>query len=177
VTVSSADFQSTDPTQITTARNADGSLPTIAFMRLVSGSDLAGMGCFQAATASPVTYQAESAVAAGGVTIDSNNAGFNGTGFAHFPTSGGTLTFNNVDGNGGGTKSLAIRYANGGTTSRTGTITVNGVTSSVTFAPTGAWTTWVTLNVNVTLNNSTTNTIQMASNGQDYGNIDQITVP
>ena len=46
VTVNSADFQSTDATQMTRARNADGSLPTITFMHLVSGSDLAGMGCF-----------------------------------------------------------------------------------------------------------------------------------
>jgi hypothetical protein len=176
VTVTSADFQSLDATQMTSARQADGSLPSIAFMRLVSGSDLAGMGCFQAGS-SPITYQAESAVAAGGVTIDTNNAGYNGTGFANFPTSGGTLTFNNVNGNGGGAKSLAIRYANGGTTGRTGTITVNGVTSSITFNPTGAWSTWATLNVNITLSNSTTNTIQFASNGGDLGNIDEITVP
>ena len=175
VTVSSADFQSVDATQMTAARQADGSLPVISFMRLVSGSDLAGMGCFQSST--PITYQAENAVAAGGVTFDSNNSGFNGTGFANFPTSGGTLTFNNVNGNGGGTKSLAIRYANGGTTSRTGTITVNGATSAITFNPTGAWSTWATLNVNITLNNSTTNTIQFASTGNDLGNIDQITVP
>ena len=46
VTVSSADFQSTDASQITRARNSDGSLPSITFMHLVSGSDLAGLGCF-----------------------------------------------------------------------------------------------------------------------------------
>ena len=123
------------------------------------------------------TYQAETAVAAGGVTFDSANSGFNGSAYANFPTTGGTLTFNNVDGNGGGSKSLAIRYANGTTTARTGTITVNGVTSNVTFNATGSWTTWATMNVNITLNNTATNTIRFASNGQDLGNIDQITVP
>jgi hypothetical protein len=46
VTVSSADFQSTDATQMTRARNSDGSLPAISFMHLATGSDLAGMGCF-----------------------------------------------------------------------------------------------------------------------------------
>ncbi len=46
VTVNDADFQSTDPTQITRARNSDGSLPSITFMHLASGSDLAGLGCF-----------------------------------------------------------------------------------------------------------------------------------
>lgn len=46
VTVSSADFQSTDATQMTRSRNSDWSLPTITFMHLASGSDLAGLGCF-----------------------------------------------------------------------------------------------------------------------------------
>ena len=46
VTISSADFQSTDATQITNGRHSDGSLPTITFMHLVSGSDLSGLGCF-----------------------------------------------------------------------------------------------------------------------------------
>lgn len=46
VSVSSADFQSTDASQMTRARNSDGSLPTITFMHLVSGSDLSGLGCF-----------------------------------------------------------------------------------------------------------------------------------
>ncbi|HEX2100582.1 MAG TPA: carbohydrate-binding protein, partial [Candidatus Synoicihabitans sp.] len=123
------------------------------------------------------SIQAESGVTAGGTTIDNNNTGYNGSGFANFPTSGGTLTFNNVNGNGGGSKSLAIRYANGGTTARSGTITVNGATSSISFPPTGSWITWATINVPITLLNSSTNTIQFASTGQDLGNIDQITVP
>ncbi len=123
------------------------------------------------------TYQAESGTVAGGTTIDSNNAGFNGTGFANFPTTGGSLTFSNVDGNGGGTKAIQIRYALGITSSRTGNLIVNGSTTSITFQPTGAWTTWNTLAVNITLNNNSTNSIQFATTGGDLGNIDQITVP
>jgi len=46
VTVSSADFQSTDATQMDNTRHSDGTLPTITFMHLASGSDLAGLGCF-----------------------------------------------------------------------------------------------------------------------------------
>jgi aryl-phospho-beta-D-glucosidase BglC (GH1 family) len=123
------------------------------------------------------TYQAESGTLAGGVTIDSNNTGFNGTGFANFPANSGTLTFSNVDGNGGGTKAMQIRYALGATASRTGTLTVNGTATSITFAATGGWTTWNTLTVNITLNNNSTNTIRFASTGTDLGNIDQIIVP
>jgi hypothetical protein len=46
VTVNAADFQSLDATQMTRARPSGGGLPTITFMHLVSGSDLAGLGCF-----------------------------------------------------------------------------------------------------------------------------------
>ena len=46
ITVSSADFASLDATQMDNSRHSDGSLPTITFMHLVSGSDLAGLGCF-----------------------------------------------------------------------------------------------------------------------------------
>jgi hypothetical protein len=46
VTVSSADFQSTDASQMDNARTSSGGLPSITFMKLASGSDLAGMGCF-----------------------------------------------------------------------------------------------------------------------------------
>jgi hypothetical protein len=44
--VSSADFQSTDATQMDNTRGSSGSLPSITFMKLASGSDLAGLGCF-----------------------------------------------------------------------------------------------------------------------------------
>jgi len=46
VTVTAADFQSLDATQLTRPRGADGSLPAITFMHPVSGSDVVGLGCF-----------------------------------------------------------------------------------------------------------------------------------
>lgn len=46
VTVSSADFTSTDATQMDNTRGSSGSMPSISFMHLASGSDLAGLGCF-----------------------------------------------------------------------------------------------------------------------------------
>jgi hypothetical protein len=122
------------------------------------------------------TIQAEAGTVGGGTTIDSNNAGFNGTGFANFSTTGGFLQFNNVAGGSGGAGTLTIRYALGITTSRTGQLVVNGVTNSITFNPSGAWTTWTNKVVNITLGAGTTNVIRFQSNGQDLGNIDQITV-
>jgi hypothetical protein len=44
VTVNSADFLSTDPSQMTLPRKADGSLPDITFMHLMQGSDLIDRG-------------------------------------------------------------------------------------------------------------------------------------
>ncbi|HYH01897.1 MAG TPA: right-handed parallel beta-helix repeat-containing protein [Bacillota bacterium] len=46
VSVAVDDFVSTDVSQLTRPRAADGSLPTITFMYLTSGSDLKGLGCF-----------------------------------------------------------------------------------------------------------------------------------
>ncbi len=42
---------------------------------------------------------------------------------------------------------VRIRFALGATASRTGRLLVNGVAQNITFNPTGAWTTWVTQNV------------------------------
>ena len=125
------------------------------------------------------TIQGEAAVIAGGVTVDNNNAGFFGTGFLNFPTTGGSAQFNSVNGGTGGSKTIAIRFANGSTTaaSRTGRILVNGVAQSITFTSDQNWTNWRTLNVTATFNASTANTIRLESTGQDLGNIDQITIP
>jgi hypothetical protein len=122
------------------------------------------------------TYQAESAVLAGGTVTESVNAGYIGTGYVNSSATGGTTTFNNVNGHGGGTKGVVIRYALGNT-ARTGNLVVNGATRSITFDTTGAWTTWRDMTVNLPLNDTATNTIQFASTGQDLANIDQITIP
>lgn len=67
-----------------------------------------------------------------------------------------------------GTYSLKIRYANGGSTNRTGTTSINGGSgASRTFTPTGAWTTWADLTFSASLN-AGVNTIRLtATNGPD----------
>jgi rhamnogalacturonan endolyase len=126
---------------------------------------------------SPSVYQAESAVLAGGAATESTNGGFLGTGYVNFPATGGSLEFRNVNGGAGGSRVLRIRFALGITTSRTGRLVVNGAGQNITFNPTGAWTTWATQDVAVTLSAGTTNTIRFESNGQDLANIDQIEIP
>lgn len=121
-------------------------------------------------------YPAESAAIGGGVTIDSNHAGFMGTGFANFPANGGTADFQSVNGGAGGAATLTFRYALGASANRTGSLVVNGATQAITFATTGAWATWANHTVTVSLNAGTANTIRLASTGQDLANVDQLTV-
>jgi rhamnogalacturonan endolyase len=123
------------------------------------------------------TYQAEAATIGGGVTIDTNHAGFNGTGFANLPPSGGVVQWINVDGNGGGPKTLTFRYALGAAAARTGRLVVNGVGQNISFAPTQTWTNWQAHTVSVNLVNGLSNTISLESNGNDLANIDELQVP
>jgi chitinase len=96
-------------------------------------------------------------------TIDSNWAGFSGTGFCNTVNAvGGSVTWTVAAAN-AGTATLGIRYANGTTTDRPADVIVNGTTavSAVSFAGTGAWTTWVTKTVTVQVN-AGSNTIRLA---------------
>jgi pectate lyase len=121
-----------------------------------------------------VVYQAENGSVGGGTVFENTNGGFNGTGYVNSSASGGFVQINNVDGRGGGSKTLRIRFALGVTAARTGRLVVNGVGTNITFNGTGAWTTWALQNATVTLNNNSTNTIRFESNGQDLANIDQV---
>jgi lysophospholipase L1-like esterase len=131
----------------------------------------------KSAIATSITYPAEAAALSGTGTVrEKTNAGWNGQGYVNFPTTGGTMSFTNVFAASTGTKTLRIRYALSGTAARTGQLVVNGVTTSITFNATGAFTTWATKDVSISLNSGTTNTIQLKSNGADLANVDELTV-
>jgi hypothetical protein len=122
------------------------------------------------------TYQAEDASLGGGVSVDTNHSGYNGTGFVNFPTTGGYVEYQNVDGGSGGSRTLVFCFALGASSARTGQLTVNGSTQNITFQPTGSWDSWNTMSVTVPLNAGTSNTIRLQSTGQDLANQDQMTV-
>ena len=128
----------------------------------------------------PGAYEAENGTRAGDALVQTDIAGYSGTGFVNFAMGStgtpSTLTFTGVDGGTGGTKVLRIRNGLGSTGSRTGTLTINGVAQSITFDPTGAFTNWLNKDVVITLNSGTSNTIAFAATGQDLANIDQIAV-
>jgi len=126
------------------------------------------------ASAAPTRYEAESAPAVCDGTIDANWAGFSGTGFCNTTNAiGGSVTWT-VNATVAGTATLGIRYANGTTTDRPANVLVNGATavSNVSFAGTGAWTTWVTktLTVPVTAGSNTIKLAATTANGD--ANID-----
>lgn len=114
-----------------------------------------------------IRRQAEFATIGGGATVESSSLGFAGNGYVNLPTTGGYVTFANVDGLTGGTRSLVIRYANGGTAPRTVSVTQNGVASNVTFPVTGSWNDYRQMALTTSLSSGTTNTVKIQSTGQD----------
>lgn len=110
---------------------------------------LTGLGA-TIATAAPIRYEAETAPAVCTGTIDANHAGYSGTGFCNGDNAAGAAVQFAVTASAAGTATLGVRFANGSTTARPAGVLVNGTAAQpVSFAPTGAWTTWVTTTVTV----------------------------
>jgi hypothetical protein len=96
-------------------------------------------------------YEAENATISQGL-VESNHVGFSGTGFVNFDNVTGSYVQFAVNAAAAGAVTLRFRNANGTTTNRPLAISVNGgapVTAN--FPGTGAWTTWQTVSVPVTL--------------------------
>ena len=116
------------------------------------------------AWAAPTRYEAENAPATCDGTIDSNNAGFSGTGFCNTNNAVGAAAQFTVSASAAGTATIGIGYANGTTTDRPADILVNGtnVQPAGSFAGTGAWTSWVTKTLTAQVN-AGNNTIRISS--------------
>jgi hypothetical protein len=106
-------------------------------------------------------YEAETAPAVCQGTIDTNWAGFSGSGFCNGNNAAGAYAQFTVNASTAGTATLAIRFANGGSTARPANLIVNGTTvGTVSLQPTGAWTTWATTTVTAPLTTGS-NTIRL----------------
>jgi hypothetical protein len=100
-------------------------------------------------------YEAETAPAVCQGTIDTNQAGFSGSGFCNGDNAVGAYAQFTVTPAAAGTATLGVRFANGASdgAARPATLVVNGATvATVSFESTGAWTTWSTKTVTVPLN-------------------------
>ena len=120
-------------------------------------------------------FEAESALCDG--TVDSNHAGFSGTGFCNTTNAVGSAEEWTVTREQAGTAAVLFRFANGTTATRPMDLTVNGTpVGTLTFAGTGAWTTWQTASVQVPLA-AGTNVVRLAATTANGGpNVDYLEV-
>jgi unsaturated rhamnogalacturonyl hydrolase len=148
---------------------------------LIGGLVLSAAGIATAvplvASAASTRYEAETGTISSG-TIDSNHAGFTGTGFVNLTNAVGSFLELSVPASADGTVTLSFRYSNGTTADRPMTITVNGavVASALSFPSTSVWTTWATASVTAPFV-AGSNTVRATSNTSDGGpNLDSLTV-
>lgn len=134
--------------------------PVIACVSLLAGTLVALSGT--TAQAASTRYQAETSPAVCTGAIDSDWAGFSGSGFCNGTNAVGAAAQFTVNAAASGTATLQIRFANGTSSPRPANVTVNGSTAaSASFENTGAWDTWVTKTLTVPLS-SGSNTIRLS---------------
>ncbi|WP_205327226.1 carbohydrate-binding protein [Glycomyces sp. YM15] len=150
--------------------------PAAAVIGLVAAA--ATMITLNTADAATVRYEAESAPATCDGTIDSNHAGHSGTGFCNSTNAVGSANQFTVDAAGAGTATLAIRYANGATDTRSADILVNGaaVQTASAFSATGAWNTWSTKTVTIPVNAGSNTVRLVATTASGLANIDYVEI-
>jgi rhamnogalacturonan endolyase len=124
---------------------------------------------------SSFTFQSEDASLVGTVFVEDNHLGFRGTAFTNFDGSNSAVEFTDMPGFGGGERTLIFRYALDNN-DRTGALIINGNTHNLTMRNTGSWTNYVTDSVSVNLNAGFDNTIRFQTTGNDFGNLDEITI-
>ena len=108
-------------------------------------------------------------------SIDTNNSGFTGSGFANTNNAVGAGVEWRVRVPAGEYQSLTWRYANASVNNRPGRVLINGVAvATVDFPSTGAWTSWTEASANIPLS-AGVNTIRLeAVSGEGLGNIDSL---
>ncbi|NUK02822.1 cellulase family glycosylhydrolase [Streptomyces lunaelactis] len=129
------------------------------------------------APAAAVTHEAERAAVSQGL-VESNHAGYTGTGFVNYNNVTGSYVEWTVDAAQAGSASLTLRYANGTTANRAMDITVNGTVAAAkrAFPGTGAWTTWTTTTLTAALK-AGANTIRATATTANGGpNVDHLAI-
>ncbi|MFF3963666.1 carbohydrate-binding protein [Streptomyces griseorubiginosus] len=141
--------------------------PLIPSVGLLAGTLVALSGT-TTAQAAPTRYEAETAPAVCTGAVETEYAGYSGSGFCNGTNATGAYAQFTVSAPATGTATLSVRFANGTTTARTADIIVNGSTvSSASFESTGTWTGWTTktLTVPVTAGGNTVRLNPTTANG------------
>ncbi|MEV1085180.1 CBM35 domain-containing protein [Streptomyces sp. NPDC050211] len=149
--------------------------PVIASVGLLAGTLVALSGT--TAQAATTRYEAESSPAVCTGTLDSDWAGYSGSGFCNGTNSTSGYAQFTVTAPASGTATLNIRFANGATAARPAGLVVNGSTvQTPSFEGTGAWSTWVTKTLTVPVN-AGSNTIRLSpTTAAGLPNIDYVDV-
>jgi hypothetical protein len=145
-----------------------------ACVSLLAGA-LAALSAATTAQAATTRYEAETSPAVCTGTIDSDWAGYSGSGFCNGTNASGAYAQFTVNAATAGTATLNVRFANGTTTARPASLVVNGSTvQTPSFEGTGAWSTWVTKTLTVTLN-AGSNTVRLNPTASDgLPNVDYV---
>jgi hypothetical protein len=111
-------------------------------------------------------------------TVDSNNAGYTGTGFANGNNAANAGVSWRITTPAAGSYTLNWRYANGGGSDRPSRLLVNSSTSiaSISFPATANWTTWANVSVNVSLPAGTVNLRIEGTTASGPANIDNLVI-
>jgi uncharacterized delta-60 repeat protein len=120
-----------------------------------------------------------------GARVRSNHAGFTGSGFVDFVNNTGDSAAWTVAAQSTGTHTLTFRYANGSTSPRVMRLTVDWpsggfIQRDVSFNPTGSWTNWRTMTVQVPMrglgDEVGLNEVRLSTTGNNGPNVDSLTV-
>jgi pectinesterase len=112
-------------------------------------------------------------------TIDDNNSGFTATGFANTTNAQGTAIRWAINASTSSRYQIRFRYANGGSTSRNGSLLINGGSNgnyTIELPTTGAWTNWQIASISVDLVQGNNNLQLSALTADGLANIDSLTV-
>ena len=147
--------------------------PVITSVGLIAGTLVALSGT--TAQAATTRYEAETTPAICTGAVETEYAGYSGSGFCNGTNATGAYAQFTVSAPASGTATLSVRFANGTTTARPADIIVNGSTvSSASFESTGTWTGWTTKTLTVPVN-SGSNTVRLnPSTANGLPNVDYL---
>lgn len=110
--------------------------------------------------------------------IETTNAGFSGTGYANTDNAMGAGVRWRIQVGDAGTYNLEISYSNGSAVNRPGEVIVDGtpISETLTFPATADWTTWETVNIDVSLGSGVHDLNIVATSGDGLANLDSLTI-
>jgi hypothetical protein len=123
------------------------------------------------------TYQAEGAFDIEEGVVETTNAGFTGTGYVNVVDAIDSRIWYVVNSPVTGRATLGVRYANGDTCSRPIQVVTNGSNGPLlSGAPTGAWTTWVTVTGTIDLGAGDNDLLLWSTVSGGLPNIDRLDI-